>query len=443
MEALLNAVDKHRRLILDAERYIWKHPETGYREIQTSKYMEDQFEALGYELVRAGDIPGFYTVLDTGRTGPEVLIFGELDSLICPSHPESDPNTGYVHACGHHAQCAALLGIAAALKEHGVCDSLCGRIRLCAVPAEELIEVGYRTELKEKGIIKYFGGKGEFLYRGYFDGVDMAFMVHTNKTFCSIKASVGCLIKTIHYKGLSAHAGASPWSGKNALYAATQGLSAANALRETFRESDIIRFHPIITHGGEAVNAIPELVTVESYVRGSSFEAMKNASKKINQALCGGALSVGGNIEIIDKPGYAPLKNDENMLLLAKDAAALAIPEETFHVINDTSSGSTDMAELCGLMPVVHPYAGGSDGVDHGATYHIADPEKACVKSAKFQLGMLYLLLSDNAKRANEIIAAFKPAFSSKEEYFAYLDTFYSEGDRITYRDDGIAEIRL
>ncbi len=443
MQTLLNAVDKHRNLILDAERYIWKHPETGYREVVTSKYMEDQFEALGYELTRAGNIPGFYTVLDTGRPGPEVLILGELDSLICPSHPESDPKTGYVHACGHHAQCAALLGIAAALKEPGACDALCGRIRLCAVPAEELIEVGYRTELKDKGIIKYFGGKGEFLYRGYFDGVDIAFMVHTSYNFCAGKAAVGCITKTVHYKGVSAHAGANPGAGKNALYAATQGLSAANAIRETFKESDIIRFHPIITHGGEAVNAIPELVTIESYVRGSSFEAIKNASKRINQALCGGALSVGGNIEIIDKPGYAPLLNDENMIQLSKEAASLAIPDEEYNVVNSTSSGSTDMAELCGLMPVIHPYAGGMEGGIHGATFRIADPERACVKSAKFQLGMLYLLLSDNGKRANEIISAFKPAFNSKEEYFAYLDTFYAEGDRILYREDGTAEVRL
>ena len=137
MEKLNQFVDKHRSMILEAERYIWKHPETGYREYNTTKYMEEKFEALGYTLTKAGDIPGFYTVIDTGRPGPEVLILGELDSLICPNHPESDPETGYVHACGHHAQCAALLGIAAALKEDGACDDLCGRIRLCAVPAEE------------------------------------------------------------------------------------------------------------------------------------------------------------------------------------------------------------------------------------------------------------------------------------------------------------------
>ena len=443
MQDLARAVDKYTELILNTERYIWKHPETGYREYETSKYLEAQFEKLGYKLIQAGDIPGFYTVVDTGRPGPEILILGEMDSLICPNHKEADPDTGYVHACGHNVQCATLLGIAAALTEPGICDKFCGRIRLCAVPAEELIEIEYRMELKKQGKIKYLGGKGEFLYRGYFDGVDIAFMVHASKEFFVRAGSVGCIAKTVYYKGVAAHAGASPWDGKNALYAATQGITAVNAIRETFEEQDMIRFHPILTHGGEAVNAIPELVTLESFVRGSSFVAMERANKKINQALCGAALSIGANIEIVDIPGYAPLLNDKNMIRLAKDAADLAIPEEEFLISDSIASGSTDMGDLCGLMPVVHPYAGGIAGKAHGADYDIQDPVRVCIKSAKLQLAMLLLLLQNDGKRAKEIIENFTPVFCSKDEYFRYIDTFWSDGDRIIYKDNGTAEIRL
>ena len=70
------AVEKNKKVILDAFDYIWANPETGYKEVKTSKYLEDAFEKLGYELIRAGNIPGFYTVLDTGRPGPEVLVLG-------------------------------------------------------------------------------------------------------------------------------------------------------------------------------------------------------------------------------------------------------------------------------------------------------------------------------------------------------------------------------
>ena len=72
---------------------------------------------MGYKLNKAGDIPGFTTEIDTGREGPTLLILGELDSLICPNHPDADKETGAVHCCGHSAQSAALLGIAAALSD--------------------------------------------------------------------------------------------------------------------------------------------------------------------------------------------------------------------------------------------------------------------------------------------------------------------------------------
>ena len=436
------AVERHRQEILDAERYIWAHPETGYKEFETSKYMETAFEALGYELVRAEGITGFYTVIDTGRPGPELLILGELDSIICPSHPDADPKTGAVHSCGHNAQCAALLGIAAALKEPGVLDGLSGRIRLCAVPAEELLEIEYRKKLRAEGKIKYFGGKSEFLSRGYFDGVDLAFMVHTSSGYSVISGSVGCLAKSIIYKGVAAHAGGSPQNGRNALYAATCGINAVNAIRETFTEPEMIRVHPIITHGGDMVNAIPERVSLESYVRGKSFKAIVGANKRVNRALCGAALSIGTNIEIIDIPGYAPLKNDPGMIEICKEAAAQMMPDVEFPVRSYYSTGSTDMGDLSRIMPVVHPYAGGARGTGHGNNYEIVDPEAACVTNAKWQTAMLTLLLENGAARAKEIVEGFKPEFTSKEDYLAYMDSLNDSGDRITYREDGTAEVR-
>lgn len=203
-----NSVLKFKQEIYDAQDYIWANAETGYREVKTSKYMADIFEKLGYKLNYADNIPGFYTVIDTGREGPEILILAELDSVINFSHPDCNKETGAIHCCGHSAQCAAMVGIAGALTNPEILEKLSGRIRLCLVPAEELIEIEYRNELIKKGIIKYLGGKAEFLSRGYFDGVDLAFMVHTssNKHFCANTGGVGCLAKNVTYKGVSAHA---------------------------------------------------------------------------------------------------------------------------------------------------------------------------------------------------------------------------------------------
>ena len=443
MKDLITAVEKHSQLILDTERFIWQHPETGYKEWKTSAYMADTFRALGYCLVMAEDIPGFYTVLDTGRPGPEILILAELDSIICPEHKDADPITGAVHSCGHNAQCAALVGVAAALKEPGILEKLCGRIRLCAVPAEELLEIEYRSKLKKQGKIQYFGGKSEFLRRGYFDGVDMAFMVHTSTDFIVRNGSVGCIAKKITYKGVAAHAGGAPWDGRNALYAATCGINAVNAIRETFMENDIIRVHPILTHGGSMVNAIPETARLESYVRGASFDAIRNANRKVNQALCGAALSLGTNIEIVDIPGYAPLKNDDNLIRIVQEAMQAILPEHTICVENGIGSGSTDMGDLSCIMPVLHPYAGGAAGKPHGNNYQIIDPVTACVDRAKLQLGMLLLLLGGEGQQAKKVLQEYTPQFESKEAYFAYVDSFCSQGNRIEYDEEGLAKVYI
>ncbi len=443
MKDITKAVEKYRALILEAERYIWNHPETGYREYKTTAYLAAQFEKLGYTLTMADGITGFYTDIDTGRPGPFVMILGELDAVLCPTHPEADPETGAVHACGHNAQCAALLGIAAALREKEVLSKLCGRIKLCAVPAEEMLEIEYRTALKNEGKIKYLGGKSEFLHRGYFDGVELAFMVHTDGSYNVIGGSVGLIPKRIIYKGRASHAGGAPWDGCNALYAANCGLNAINALRETFRESDILRVHPIITHGGDMVSAIPETVTMESYVRGKSLNAIQKTNEKINRALCGAALSLGANIEIIDTPGYAPLVNCPDLITLCAEAAELAVPEENFRISEHMTSSSTDMGDLCSVMPVVHPYARGCRGTDHGNDYEIYDPEAACVKNAKWQLAMLLLLLRKGGKRAREIIDRYEAPFASAADFLAYQDSLNDAGERIIYHEDSTATVRI
>lgn len=427
---------KFKEQIVSALNYIWANPETGYKEWKTHEYMKKVFLDLGYDITEAGNIPGFYTVIDTGIEGPEILVMAEMDSLICYDHPDHDPETGAVHCCGHASQCAAMVGIAAALKEEGALDGLSGRIRLALVPAEELIEIGYRNELIKKGIVKYYGGKTEFLYRGYFDGADISFMIHAtpDTSFLSRPGAVGLIAKSVTYKGVSAHAGGSPWNGKNSLYAATNGLSAANALRETFAEKDLIRFHPIITHGGTAVNAIPEKTVIESYVRGKTYDAIVSANKKINRALIGTALSLDVNIEINDMPGYAPLTNDEGMISLFKDAVTeWGYP---YKHLDTHGTGSTDLGDLSCIMPSIHPYAPGAVGTSHGADYYIKNVDTACVGSANVQLTMLQKLLSKGGERAKGIIASFTPAFESKKAYLDYIDTLASSGDRIEYQDD-------
>ena len=189
------------------------------------------------------------------------------------------------------------------------------------------------------------------------------------------------------------------------------------------------------------VNAIPERVQLESYVRGRTYDAIVDNNKKINRALIGAALSMGTNIEIIDMPGYSPLNNDVNLIEVAKEAAASVGIE--FTVNDNYSSGSTDMGDLSAIMPVIHPYSAGARGSSHGNDYEIVDPEAACVTNAKWQLTMLKILLGNSGERAKKIISEYKAPFKSKEEFLAFQDSLNCSGDRIAYTDDGKAEIKL
>lgn len=435
-------VDKYKDLILNTEKYLYSIPETGFKEFKTSKYLEDEFEKLGYVLHRAEGITGFYTEIDTGRPGPKLLIFGELDSVICAEHEFADKETGAVHACGHHCQTSALLGIAAALKTEGALDGLSGSIKLCAVPAEELLETDYREELKQKGIIKYFGGKIEFLWRGYFDDVDLAFMVHTTMNpephaIMFKKGSNGCVSKSVVFKGVASHAGGSPNKGVNALYAANMGLNAVNALRETMIDGEYARVHPIITCGGQMVNAIPSKVVVEAQVRGASNEIIKRVNDKVNRAYAASAASIGAKVEIHDRPGYSPVENDDTLLEIGRRVALMCTSEDKITYNPGRGGGCSDIGDIQMVMPAIHPYVSGASGTSHGPTYYITDPESACVFSAKFQLVFLHELLKDDAKEAKRVIANAHPTYKTKKEYFEAIDCFMKDKEAVIYNEDG------
>ncbi|MCQ2437761.1 MAG: amidohydrolase [Clostridia bacterium] len=439
-EQICALVEKHRQAIYDAEAAIWNTPETGFREWKTTAYMEKIFEDAGYTLTRAGNIPGFYTDLDTGRPGPKIMILAELDALSSPNHFHAV--NGNAHACGHNAQCAAMVGIALALKEPGALDDMCGSIRLTLVPAEELIEIEYRESLVAQGVISHTGGKREFMARGFMDGVDIAFMFHTSVAANGIwfdvnKGANGCISKAMDYQGVAAHAGGSPHKGVNALYAATMGLQSINALRETFVDDEHVRVHPVITEGALASNIIPARCGLSTLVRGSTLESISKTNKKVNRALAAGALALGAQVHIHDSMGYAPLNNCDLLGDYATECMADLLGAE--HVVhsNTWSCGSTDMGDMSCVMPVIHPHMAGAAGSGHGDDYYIADVELACVRSAEGQVMLANYLLSDNGERAKKVIESFTPEYPSIQAFIDATAAFSNDRDLVTYTEDG------
>src|SRR5207249_3821053 len=183
------------------------------------------------------------------------------------------------------ARPAAPLRAARGLLASRALDQLAGRAVFFSVPAEEYGDMEWRVAQARAGKLEFLGGKPELLRLGHFDDVDLAMMIHTTSRAEEGKAGVpasnnGCIVKTVRYIGRAAHAGGAPHMGINALYAAQIGLMSINAVRETFRDEDTIRVHPIITHGGSQVNVIPGEVRIETYVRGRTMEEILDANVK-------------------------------------------------------------------------------------------------------------------------------------------------------------------
>jgi amidohydrolase len=417
-------IDSHADEIINLSQTILNNPEPGFREVKTSQLVAGKFAELGIPFRAGLALTGVRAELVGGSAGPTMALLGELDSLIVNEHPYADPQTGAAHACGHHCQIGMLFGATIGLMQPDVLSGLSGRLVLMAVPAEEYIEIEYRDSLRREGKLEFLGGKPELIKLGEFDDVDLAMMMHTTsnpeeKQLCLSGTNNGTVAKKIQFIGRGSHAGGAPHLGINALNAAILALSAIHYNRETFRDEDTIRVHPIITKGGEAVSAVPADVRMETFVRGRTIEAIMDANKKVDRALKAGAMAVGAKVNIQTIPGYLPLTQDKSMAeVFEANAVNLVGRENVGHVSHRT--GSTDMGDVSHLMPAIHPYVGGAAGLGHGANYVVQDYQLAVITAAKAMAATVVDLLADGAARAGKIIADHRPEMT-RQEYLKFM----------------------
>ena len=416
--------------LISIAKTILSNPEPGFREVKTAKLVAEQFGSLGLQPRSGLAITGVRADASGSTPGPTMAVLGELDSLIVGEHPHADPNTNAAHACGHHCQIAMMLGAASALTSSDILESLAGRIAFMAVPAEEYIEIEYRDGLRKDGKIEFLGGKPEMVRLGEFDDVHLAMMLHTTSNpaeqqICISNTNNGSVAKRIQFIGRASHAGGAPHLGINALNAAMMAMTAINFNRETFRDEDSIRVHPIITKGGEAVSAVPADVRMETFVRGRNLEALMDANTKVDRALRAGAMAVGADVKIQTIPGYMPLQQHKGMAEIFRANAVNLVGEDNVSYVNHRG-GSTDMGDISRLMPVIHPYIGGAVGLGHGATYVIEDYSLAVIKGAKALAYTVIDLLGDNAAHGNSIVGGQRPDMSISE-YLKFMRNLASE----------------
>ena len=431
--AVLRQIDQRADEALDTAKRILENPEPGFREQRTSRIVAEKLRQLRIPLEDGLALTGIKGILHGAVNGPTIGVFGELDSLIVPDHPFADPQTHAAHACGHHTQIGSLLTVAIGLQDPDVLESLAGRVALLAVPAEEFIEIEYRDGLRREGKLEFLGGKSEFVKLGVMDDVDIAMMTHTENQdwgYPGAKIGVGArnngmVAKRIQFQGVASHAGGSPHLGVNALNAANIALTAIHAQRETFRDDDSIRIHPIITKGGTVVSSVPADVRMETFVRGASMEAYIAAAAKVDRALRAGAMAVGASVDIDTIPGYAPLSQDATLTdLYVSNAAALVGADDIARMGH--RSGSTDMGDISQIMPAIHPYVAAATGKAHGNDYVVQDYDLAVVTAGKAMATTIVDLLYDGAQNATTILRDFD-AGMSRQQYLARLRATYSE----------------
>ena len=420
------AIDARRAWLIDIAKTILHHPEPGFMEVKTARYVSEKFHELGIAHETGIALTGLKGYIRGGRPGPTVAVLGELDALRVPGHSHADPDTGAAHACGHNCQIGMMLGAAVGLKMLEGHEALAGNVAFMALPAEEFIDVQDRWQMHLDGKLGFMAGKQEFIRLGAFDDVDMAMMMHTasqsaeDAKFAFGGTSNGHVVKYVRFIGKSAHAGSAPYDGVNALQAAVVALNALNTQRETLRNEDAVRLHGIMTSGGASVNAVPAEVRYEGRVRGRNIDVITDANIKMDRCLRAGALAMGAKVNIVTMPGYFPMINNVPMMDLMKNNAARLVGENNIatHAPARNRGGSTDMGDLSHIMPVVHPYTTAATGSGHGTDYLIQDYVQAVVNPAKAMAMTVIDLLTGQGEKAKEILATSPPQMSKQQ----YLD---------------------
>ena len=433
---LCGFVDQARDLIVEAEKTIWENPELGFEEWKTHAYMKAEFEKMGYTVVEFGNIPGFYADVDTGKPGPKVVLMGEMDALLQPTHHAAV--NGNAHACGHHAQCAALMGAAYALKQPGAMDGLCGTVRLMAVPAEELggSNLDRRYEMHEEGIIHFSQGKPELMYRGLLDDADIAIMVHTTSGDShDFRCDGGCnaiMYKYATFKGRAVHSG-SKQTPVNALYAANLAIAGINSIRETFPEDKCLKVNPRILD--------PNVACAKMRVGINAVDAatQEQISQRIDQILLGAAVMMNTQLEIFNDPACDSLILPAKLAEVSKQACADLVGADRVKFQSYWNRGGADMGDVSHVIPSIHLNACGAAGSVHTDQFYIGDIDRACVNSAKAQVLLVQSLLENDAQKGKEVMADFAPLAIPMEEYVAKkLARFTRKKSVYTVDDSGI-----
>jgi aminobenzoyl-glutamate utilization protein B len=252
---IISQLDKQYAHYAELAGRIWKLAEPGYLEEQTSQLLQNELKQQGFTITTGvADIPTSF-VASFGKGAPVISILAEMDALpglsqdSVPFRKPLVPNA-YGHGCGHNLFGVGSVAAAVAVKNWLQQSGKPGTIQLIGTPAEE--GAG--------------GGKTYLVKAGLFNNVDATLHWHPgDRNSASPSSSLAYRVANFQFKGLAAHAAASPEKGRSALDAVEAMNYMVNMMRE--HVSSTTRIHYVIKKGGLTSNIVPDYAEVEYTIR--------------------------------------------------------------------------------------------------------------------------------------------------------------------------------
>lgn len=297
-ETIFSKANAIQQKLTEWRRYLHQHPELGNREYKTAAYITAQLQGLGLEIKTGVAKTGVVAVLKGGKPGPVIALRADMDGLpvkerVNIAYASSDSGlyastkVPVMHACGHDAHVAMLIGAAQVLSS--MKKDIAGTVKFIFQPAEEGPPAGEE------------GGAVLMVKEGVMENpkVDVVFGMHIESWIPAgdIQYKSGSFMAsadlfTIKVKGKSSH-GSQPWLGVDPIAVSAQIIEGMQNI--VSRQMDLTKAPVVITVGiinaGVRFNIIPEeaymegtLRTLDSKMRLEVQDRMKLTASKIAEA---------------------------------------------------------------------------------------------------------------------------------------------------------------
>ncbi len=303
--------------VIECRRDIHQHPELGNREFRTSKLVADRLRELGIEVRTPIAHTGVIGILRGGKAGKVVGLRADMDALPVSEQVDvpfkskvrttyNGQEVGVMHACGHDAHVAVLLGVAEVLS--GIRAEVPGTVVFLFQPAEEGAPAGEE------------GGAQLMVKEGALDNpkVDAVFGLHVTSRYPvgEIAYRPGAMMAAVDSFRIKVHGkqthGAYPWLGVDPIVTAAQIILGLQTIPS--RQVDVSLAPSIVTvgaiHGGVRNNIIPDEVEMIGTIRSLDAKMRDQIHDRIKRTATDIASSAGASADVTIETGYPATYND-------------------------------------------------------------------------------------------------------------------------------------